>query len=334
MYYEDNRLQGVTVTHVDDILHCGTTRFKNTVIKSIYSTFKISRSYTGVFTYLGWKVVQNKEDTYVDQRDYALGIGPVDIATNRCKEIESNLTEEEITDYQKLLGKLLWLSSQTRPDLCFDTLEHSTYGKKKMKHLKSLNKVIKKLPDGPKKICYRKLDVEKGNLHLLCFTDASLGNISETKHSASGYVIFLTDGNAANLIAWSSNKVKRVVHSVFCAETLSCTAGTAAAIHIRQVLSKMLFRDPRSEAIPIVVLIDSKQLYDNIHSSSICQDKRLVLDIVVLQENLQKGEIGEFRWVPTPKMLADCLTKKGAFCGDLAGILETGYLHLDEYLKR
>ncbi|XP_063683937.1 uncharacterized protein LOC134818355 [Bolinopsis microptera] len=332
-YYENNRLQGVMVTHVDDILHCGTTRFKNTVIKSIYSTFKISRSYTGVFTYLGWKVVQN-EDIYVDQRDYALAIRPVDIASSRCTEAESDLTEEELVEYQKLLGKLLWLSSQTRPDLSFDTLEHSTYSTKKVKHLKSLNKVTKKLADGPKRVVYRKLDIEKGNLHLLCFTDASLGNISETKHSASGYIIFLTDGNVANLIAWSSNKVKRVVHSIFAAETLSCTSGTAAAIYIRQVLSEMLFRDPHNEVIPIVVLIDSKQLYDNVHSSSLCQDKRLVLDIAVLQENLHKGVIGEFRWVPTPKMLADCLTKKGVSSGDLAKILETGYFHLDEYLKR
>lgn len=333
-YYENNRLQGVMVTHVDDILHCGTTRFKNTVIKSIYSTFKISRSYTGVFTYLGWKVSQNEEDIYVDQRDYALAIKPVDIASSRYTELESDLTEEEVVEYQKLLGKLLWLSSQTRPDLSFDTLEHSTFSIKKVKHLKSLNKVTKKLADGPKRVTYRKLDIEKGNLHLLCFTDASLGNISETKHSAGGYIIFLTDGKVANLIAWSSSKVKRVVHSIFAAETLSCTVGTAAAIYIRQVLSEMLFRDPRNEVIPIVVLIDSKQLYDNVHSSSLCQDKRLILDIAVLQENLQTGEIGEIRWVPTPKMLADCLTKKGAPCGDLAEILETGYFHLDEYLRR
>ena len=49
-------------------------------------TFKISRSYTGVFTYLGWKVSQNEEDIYVDQRDYALAIKPVDIASSRDRK--------------------------------------------------------------------------------------------------------------------------------------------------------------------------------------------------------------------------------------------------------
>ncbi len=334
LYYEGNRIQGMTVTHVDDLLHCGSTRFKNTVVKSIHNTFKISRNHSGVFTYLGWKVVQDKDCIYVDQRDYASAIQPVNITNSRIREIESDLTAEETTEYQKLLGKLLWLSSQTRPDLCFDTLEHSTYSKNpKIKHLKSLNKVTKKLDQGPSKICYRKLDIDKGDLQLLCFTDASLGNIPETKHSARGYVIFLTDGIGANLIAWSSNKVKRAVHSVFGAECLSCTDGTAAAIYIRQTLSEILFRDPHSEAIPIIVLTDSKQLYDSVHSSSPCSDKRLLLDIAVLQENLQTGEINEFRWIPTSKMLADGLTKRGVDQKQLSEILETGYLNLEEFLR-
>ncbi|KAL5255720.1 hypothetical protein ACHWQZ_G011070 [Mnemiopsis leidyi] len=184
LYYEGNKLQGITVTHVDDLLHCGTTRFKNTVIRSIHNTFKISRNNTGMFTYLGWNVVQSKDSIFVDQRDYASAIKPIEISVSRSREIESDLTELETTEYQQLLGKLLWLSSQSRPDLSFDTLEHSTYSKSpKMKHLKSLNKLMKKLDMGPGRICYRKLDIEKGNLHLLCFSDASLGNISETKHS-------------------------------------------------------------------------------------------------------------------------------------------------------
>ena len=335
LYYEGNRLQGITVTHVDDLLHCGTTRFKNTIIRSIYNTFKISRSHSGMFTYLGWNVDQGKDCIYVDQRDYASAIQPVDMSAQRARELESLLTDEETTEYQKLLGKLLWLSSQTRPDLSFDTLEHSTFSRSpKIKHLKSLNTVTKKLDQGPKRICYRKLDIEKGNLHILCFTDASLGNISETKHSARRYLIFLSDGIAANLIAWSSGKVKRVVHSVFGAETVSCTDGTAAAIFIRQLLSEILFRDPRGDTIPIIALTDSKQLYDNVHSSSPCSDKRLVLDIAMLQENLKSGEISELRWIPTPKMLADGLTKKGVPCNDLSEILESGNFCLDDYLRR
>ena len=102
---------------------------------------------------------------------------------------------------------------------------------------------------------------------------------------------------------------------------------------IRQLLSEILFRDPTSEAIPIVTFTDSKQLYDSIHSSSQCNDKRLILDIAMLQENLRTGEINEFKWIPTSKMLADCLTKKGVPCHDLCRILETGLFNLEDFIR-
>ena len=332
LYYEGNKLQGIIVTHVDDLLHCGTTRFKNSVVRSIHNTFKISRNNSGIFTYLGWNVVQSKKVISVDQRNYASAIKPVEISTSKNRDIESKLTDQETTEYQKLLGKLLWLSSQSRPDLSFETLLHSTFSKSpKVKHLKSLNKLAKCQDKGPERICYRKLDIEKGDLQILCFSDASLGNIS--KSSARGFLIFLTDGICANLIAWSSGKVKRIVHSIFAAETLSCTEATASAIMIRQLLSEILFRDPTSEAIPIVTFTDSKQLYDSIHSSSQCNDKRLTLDIAMLQENLRTGEINEFKWIPTSKMLADCLTKKGVPCHDLCRILETGLFNLEDFIR-
>ncbi|KAL5255719.1 hypothetical protein ACHWQZ_G011069 [Mnemiopsis leidyi] len=174
---------------------------------------------------------------------------------------------------------------------------------------------------------------KKSSLKIMADTQFT-ENVVYPEIFARGYLIFLTDGVVANLIAWSSGKVKRVVHSVFGAETLSCTEGTAAAILIRQLLSEILFKEPNSETIPIVALTDSKQLYDSVHSSSPCSDKRLVLDIALLQENLKTGEISELRWVPTSKMLADCLTKKGVSCADLTEILETGFFSLEEFIRR
>ena len=335
MYYENNKLQGMIVIHVDDILHSGSTRFKKTIIKSIYDKFKVSRSHSGVFTYIGWNVSQEKDCIYIDQQSYAQAIRTVKLDKSPKRDSDAVLNEEEKSNYQGLLGKLLWLSSQSRPDLSFDTLEHSTYNKNpKVKNIASLNKVVRKLDQGPAKICYRALNLEKGNLQLLCFTDASLGNLSETKHSARGYLIFLTDGKVANLIAWSSNKVKRVVHSIFGAETLSCIDGTGAAIFIRQLISEILFRDAKAQTIPITVLTDSKQLYDSTNSTSQCSDKRLVLDIAELQETIQSGEVKALQWIPTNKMLADILTKKGVCDSALADTLETGYFNLDYYLSR
>ena len=128
--------------------------------------------------------------------------------------------------------------------------------------------------------------------------------------------------------------IKRVVHSIFGAETLSCIDGTGAAIYIRQLISEILFRDAKAQTIPITVLTDSKQLYDSTNSTSQCSDKRLVLDIAELQETIQSGEVKALQWIPTNKMLADILTKKGVCDSALADTLETGYFNLDYYLSR
>ena len=226
-------------------------------------------------------------------------------------------------------------SGQTRPDLSFDTMLHSTFVKDpKMKHLNSLNKVVTRTDQCPGSICYRAMDLEKGNLHFLVFADASLGNLPETKHSVRGYLIFLTDGEVAHLITWSSNKVKRVVHSIFGAETIGCIDGVGMAIYTRQLLSEMLYKDTTSQLIPIDVLTDSKQVYDNVMKSSPATEKRLALDIAELQEAVQTGEVRNLIWIPTKKMLADCLTKKGVDCRELCGILDSGYFNLRDHLSR
>ena len=334
-YYGNNdKLRGIIVTHVDDLFYCGGSNFKRDVIQPILKKFKISRLKTGVFTYLGWSVTQDDDCISVDQSDYAKTIKSVDLPASRKKALDDELTQEEHKQYQSLLGKLLWLSSQTRPDLCFEAMEHSTFAKKPLvKHLLSLNKAIKKLDEGPLKNVFRAMDLEKDRIQILFYSDASLGNLSDKKGSGRGYVVFVTNGKVANPIAWSSNKVKRVVHSVFGAETLGCVDGAGAAINIRQQLSDILYSNPRSQVIPIIGLVDSRQLSDHIISTSQCQDKRIRLDIAELQECVSNGEIERISWVPTFEMLADSLTKKGACSRKLCETLETGHIPgIEKYL--
>ena len=329
------KLQGIIVTHVDDLLFCGTSNFRREVIQPILNKFKISRLKISIFTYLGWSVHQKEDHISVDQNDYSKLIKPALLSPSRKKALDDNLTEEEHKQYQSLLGKLLWLSSQSRPDLCYDTMEHSTLGKNpKVKDLLSLNKVTKKIDQGNAKTLFRAMNLEKDKLQIVFYSDASLGNLPNKKSSGRGYIVFLTNGTIANAITWSSNKVKRVVHSVFGAETLGCIDGAAAAINVRQQLSEILYNNPRSDIIPIIGLVDSRQLTDHITSTKQCEDKRIRLDIAELQESVSIGEIDRITWIPTTDMLADCLTKKSACCKKLCESLESGYIEgLENHLN-
>ena len=324
-YYVNNKLCGLIVSHVDDLLYCGNTKFRTEVIQHVRKTFKISRMHSGTFTYLGWDIQDLDDRITINQNNYAKGIKPVPMEPARRKMLEDPLSEEETKQYQRLLGKMLWLSSQTRPDLSFDTLEHSSHGKNpRVRDLLSLNKATKKIEEGHQAISFHRLNMEKEDIQIVTFSDASLGNLPNKQHSGRGFLVFLTNGVNFNIMSWSSNKIKRVVHSVFGAETLACVDATAEAQFVRQLLSEVLYKDPRKLIIPITAFVDSRQLSDQVKSTSTCADRRVRLDIAELREEVSTGLIKSVNWIPTSAMLADGLTKKGACCKNLCIALETG----------
>ena len=326
MYYEENKFQGVLVTHVDDIIFGGTTKFKNNVIAKLADKFKISRMVAGIFEYLGWNIEQSTDHITVDQRSYAEEIKRVELQSLRKNQLDDLLDKNEVTLYQKLLGKLLWLSCQTRPDLTFDTMEHSMYNKKPtVRNLMSLNKVVKKIPDGPKNIRFNKLDIKKGGLKIVFYADASLGNLGKDKtDSGRGYVIFLTDDHGiCGVVDWSANKIKRKVQSVLGAETLAFQDALSAAIYIRAILSEVIFGDSESQVISLVGVSDSRQLVDSINSTKQCTEQRLRMNMAVIQEALVKDGL-QMMWTESKLQLADSLTKGTADPRNLCLAVETG----------
>ena len=76
---------------------------------------------------------------------------------------------------------------------------------------------------------------------LLCFTDASLGNLNGGKDSTGGHLIILWNEitKKCALIDWHSNKIKRVVRSTLAAETLSLCDGLENTLFIRDMLREL-----------------------------------------------------------------------------------------------
>ena len=335
-YYENNKLGGILVTHVDDVLYAGNTKFCQIVIKSIMKTFKISRHHAGAFSYLGLNVSQDPEtkEITVDQNGYAKSIKLIPISTSRKKDLEDKLNPDEITEFQSTLGKLLWLSGRTRPDLSYDTMELSTFAKDpKVKDLVTLNKTVKKIGDSESKLYFKAMNLKTDALKIVFFTDAGLGNLPNG-NSSRGYTVFLANQNGnVNILSWSSNRIKRVVHSAFAAETLGATDAVSDAIYCRHLVSETLYNDARAKVIPVYGFVDNMQLFEQISSTKQSSDKRLRLDISEIQQSVQNHEIENISWVPTSEMLADCLTKRNADNSKLKSVLETGYCKIVKNLQ-
>ena len=329
-YDENNKFSGIIVTHVDDVLFAGNTKFNNTVMKPLLKTFKVSRQDSYCFKYLGLGIDQDKDTNIItiNQENYANSIKPVNIIpVARRKEVESCLDEDEKAKFQSTLGKLLWLSGRTRPDLSYDTMELSTFAKSpKIKDLLLLNKIVKKIADKPSKLYFRPLNLKTDGIKIIFYSDASLGNLPNG-NSSRGYINFLVNQHGiADILSWSSNKIKRVVHSSFAAETLGCIDAISDAIYIRQLLSEILYNDPTSKVLPIFGFVDNMQLFEQVTSTKQSHDKRIRLDISEIQESVQGSEIENILWIPTQNMLADCLTKRNADSEKLTQVLETGQI--------
>ena len=327
-FYDNNKLSGILVTHVDDVLYAGNTKFQQTVVRSVINTFKISRQFIGAFIYLGLSVCQNKEsgEIIVDQNEYAKSITPVLLSPSRKKALESALNEDEKASYQSTLGKLLWLSGRTRPDISYDTMELSTFSKDpKVKDILTLNKVVKKVSDGDSRLCFKPMNLKTDTLKIVFYSDAGLGNLPNG-NSSRGYVIFIANQNGTtNILSWSSNKIKRVVHSAFAAETLGCNDAVSDSIYTRQLICETLYNDSRAKVIPVYGYVDNMQLFEQITSTKQASDKRIRLDMAEIQQSVQNQDIENILWAPTNEMLADCLTKRNADSSKLKLVLETGY---------
>ena len=77
---------------------------------------------------------------------------------------------------QSEIEKLLWMSSQTRPDIAFDVCQLGTNFKSSGEQdVKYSNKVITHLKQDPAQMIYKQLGKDE-NLKLVVYADASHGN--------------------------------------------------------------------------------------------------------------------------------------------------------------
>ena len=81
--------------------------------------------------------------------------------------------------------------------------------------------------------------------------------------------------------------------------------------------------------IAITIICDNKSLVDQLHTTTAIENKRLRIDISVLKDMLQEGDISQFKWVPTELQIANALTKKGCSSLYLHEVLNNRQLRFD-----
>ena len=322
---ENEELIGIVGLHVDDFIHCGTKFFNKEILPKIMEEFTVGKSESRTFMYTGFMIRQDKEGITLDQTEYVDGIEIPTLDAKRMTETAEEMTAEELTLLRKMTGQLNWTVRASRPDLSFNMISLSTKFKGGLiSDLKEAKKTMANLKQNKAVIRIGAVNNLK-KAEILLFTDASYGNINDGKDSTGSYIIFLIDpetGVCAPL-DWRANKTKRRANSTLAAEALSLSTGLDAAVGIRWQLKEMLGKEYK---LSITAVIDNKDTYDAIHSSTDVSERRLRREIAILQEYLETEELRRVLWCRGEHQLADCLTKRGCNPMPLMQVLQAGKL--------
>ena len=147
LWHDDNGEHfGMLVSHVNDFAFCGNARFQTEVIKQLKIIFKVGLYANGSFKYVGLNVIQSDTGILVNQELYALTVKEIELKQNHGYKKADELSEEEKAKLKRLSGQMFWVTSQTRPDLSFETCIMSNAGKHStVKTIHEANKTVRKL---------------------------------------------------------------------------------------------------------------------------------------------------------------------------------------------
>ena len=317
---EQQNLVGILVLHVDDFTYCGTLLWHSSVIQPIITeTFEISAFEMNSFLYIGLNVVQTSQTIYIDQDAYIQSLQPLKLTSLQTENKDIPLTAEERKMLRSMSGKLLWVTSQTRPDVAFDSCMVSNVGKNPtVKNLIDVNKAIKKLQSVNLNLTFPNLGV-KNLIEVKVYGDATHASLPSGA-SQGAFIVFLCGNEHAAPITWRSKKLDRVTKSPLASETLALSEAADAGFFVAKMTQEVF---GMQDAPKVTCFTDNKSLFDNLQSSKLVQDLRIRVDIARIREMVHLGEI-EVVWVDKKKQLADPLTKAGASSTRLLEVLRSG----------
>ena len=333
-YHKDGKFEGFVIFHVDDVLSGGSDEFQK-VIEKLRNKYKFGKVESGTFVYTGLNIHQDDDmNITVNQTDFAEKLLAQEYATEEPNKL---LDKDENRMIRKTQGQLSWLSTQTRPDISFDSFQLSTLlNRATQKDGKLANKIIKKVKQKNVELKFKRLGNIK-DLHVEFFSDASLGNIEEgiQVKSGMGYFICLANENLdISPLHWKSCVIDKVTEDVKTAETLALEKALDDAIHLSNLISEIYTGEATKNILPIVANEDSKSLLESIYSTKKVKRKTMRVVISSIQQHLQNKTLTEIHHVVSRDNIADIFTKSGVNTETVLNVLKNcSLLHRNKIYK-
>ena len=209
------------------------------------------------------------------------------------------LSEDEKQRFQSVIGKLFYVSGNSRIDLSAAVSLISSYvSAPRQSHVSALKRILR--------YCKGTLDfgIVLGGTQdtplLVGYSDADWANCPDSRRSRTGYVFQIGSG----CITWNSKKQPTVALSTAEAEYMSLSAATQELKWLSQLLGELGF--PQD----VVTLKQDNTACINIADSSTSHARTKHIDLRhhFIREAKKQGLL-KLEWCSTDIMLADILTK-------------------------
>src|SRR5882757_4386648 len=305
----------VVVLYVDDITIMGSSLEDVRQLKSSLSSRYEMTDLGEIQSYLGMRISRDRSQKRleIDQSGYIKDVldrfGMADAnphptplpagADAHLVKFSTQAASADIKHYQSLIGSLLYVQIGTRPDISFAVSRLVQYAANPSpQHLRLAKYVLAYLSGmSDLRLCY---DGANGDgLH--GYSDSSLADQTDDRHSTSGYVYILMNG----AISWSSRKQKTVAQNTTEAEYMAMTDAANQAAWYRSFLAELGY----TVDDPIPLHGDNKGAIDlALNPVTGRRSKHIDIRHHVIREYIENGYISLVR-TPTEEMVADGFTK-------------------------
>ncbi|GKB85258.1 putative RNA-directed DNA polymerase [Tanacetum coccineum] len=300
------------LVYVDDIVLTGNNQNEiNRFKQFLESKFMIKD--LGILKYfLGIEVLDNEKGLCLSQRKYCLDLLS-EYGLLACKPAATPLQQNvvlafeesehdklltNITEYQKIVGKLIYLSI-TRPDIQYSVHCLSQHMHAPLKsHFTAAMRVLRYLKGAPGTGIQFCMD---SSFSLHAFSDADWAKCPETRKSVSGFCVFLCN----NLVSWKSKKQATISRSSAESEYRCLASTTCELIWIVKILKDLGVEG----LLPAHLFCDSTSAI-SIAGNPVFHEKtkHFEIDLHLVREKVSDGVVKVVK-VASANNVADVFTK-------------------------
>ena len=311
----ENNQKSYLGVYTDDIIHIPIDKKEEQdFMKKLKTKYEITDKgelnwFTGIHVKRDWKnnCIYLDQETAIDKlltdHDMQNCNAKATPMVEKIELVRNPINEKKVnaTNYRSIIGSLIFIMTNTRPDICFAVTKLAQYMDKPYEqHLKALLHVLRYLKGTKQMKLKITKDNDSTNSTIIVYADADFASDTTDRKSMLGYVIKYNE----NIVSWKSKKQKTIALSTTESEIYSLTESFKEALWIRNMLNalgitieKIKIYEDNTGAIAIVK-------NQNIDSKT----KHIDIKTKFLNHSIKENNV-DLNYIKSENQLADTLTK-------------------------